>query len=144
MSFAPSRLAPLLMTFVFASPAHAAVKGELWELTVKMQMQGVPMEMPAQTTRTCMDANAKDEAFVPQNSAEGECRMLDQKRSGNVWRYRMECISKDKETLLMEGEVTYGADRSYTGKMRMTGKTGDQGYEMNQTFSGRRVGDCTK
>jgi hypothetical protein len=144
MSFASLRLAPLLVALVFMVPAHAEVKGELWELTVKMQMKDMPMDMPARTTRTCMDKNAKDEAFVPQKSAEGECRMADQKRSGNVWRYRMECVGRDKDTVVTEGEVTYAADRSYTGKMRMTGKSGDQGYEMTQTFSGRKVGDCTK
>lgn len=130
--------------FALASSAHGQAKGDLWELTVKMQMTGVPMDMPARTTRTCMDKNAKDEAFVPQKSGDGECRMVDQKRTGNVWRYRMECISKDKDTVVMDGEVTYAADRSYTGKMHMTGKSGGQGYEMTQTYTGRRVGDCTK
>ena len=143
----PRRIASLaaVSLFALAASAHAQVKGDLWELTVKMQMTGVPMDMPARTTRTCMDKNAKDEAFVPQKSAEGECRMVDQKRTGNVWRYRMACTSKDKDTTIVEGEVTYAADRnSYEGRMRLTGKSGAQGYEMTQTYTGRRVGDCTK
>ena len=144
MLVAASRLAVLASTVVVALPAAAQVKGELWETTVKMEMTGVPMDMPARTTRTCMDKNAKDEAFVPQKSEDGECRMGDQKRTGNVWRYRMECTGKDKDTVVAEGEVTYAADRSYTGKMRLTGKSGAQGYEMTQTYSGRRVGECTK
>jgi len=131
--------------FALASPAHGQGNGDLWELTVKMQMTGVPMDMPARTTRTCMDKNAKDEAFVPQKSGEGECRMVDQKRTGNVWRYRMECTGKDKDTVVAEGQVTYAADRaSYQGRMRLIGKSGRQGYEMTQTYTGRRIGDCIK
>lgn len=132
--------------FALASSAHGQAKGDLWELTVKMQMTGVPMDMPARTTRTCMDKNAKDEAFVPQKSGEGECKMVDQKRAGNVWRYRMECAGRDNDRVVAEGEVTYAADRSsYEGKMRLTGGSkGGQGYEMTQTYTGRRVGDCTK
>jgi hypothetical protein len=132
--------------FALASSAHGQVKGDLWELTVRMQMAGVPMEMPARTTRTCMDKNARDEAFVPQKGGEGECRMVDQNRAGNVWRYRMECTGKDKDTVVAEGEVTYAPDRSsYDGKMHMTGGSrGGQGFEMTQTYTGRRVGDCTK
>lgn len=135
-----------LSLFALASSAQGQVKGDLWELTVKMQMTGVPMDMPARTTRTCMDKNAKDEAFVPQKSGEGECRMVDQKRTGNVWRYRMECTGKDSDSVVAEGEVAYAADRSsYDGKMRLTGSSrGGQGYEMTQTYTGRRVGDCNK
>jgi len=144
MSISALRVAFIVVATALAWPAHAQVKGELWEVTTKMEMKGVPMDMPARTMRTCMDRNAKDEAFVPQKTDEGECRMVDQKRSGNVWRYRMECTSKDKDTVITEGEVTYAADRSYTGRMHMTGKSGAQGYEMTQTFSGRKVGECNK
>jgi hypothetical protein len=134
------------MAFAYAciAPAHAQVKGDLWEVTVKMQMTGVPMDMPPNTTRTCMDKNAKDEAFVPQKSEDGECHMADTKRTGNVWRYRMVCTSKDRDTTTVDGEVTYASDSSYTGRMKMVAKSGEQSFEMNQTFSGRKVGECTK
>ena len=139
------RIAICICAVAFALPAHAQVKGDLWELTVKMEMAGVPMDMPARTTRTCMDKNAKDEAFVPQKSSEGECKMVDNRHTGNVWRYRMECTGKDKETVVAEGEVTYAGDRSsYAGKMRLTGKSGAQAYEMTQTYTGRKVGECNK
>jgi hypothetical protein len=145
MCIAASRLPIAFIAFALALPAFAQVKGDLWELTVKMQMTGVPMDMPARTSRTCMDKNAKDEEFVPQKSGEGECRMVDQKRAGNVWRYRMECTGKNRDTVTAEGEVTYAADRSsYEGKMRLTGKSGKEGYEMTQTYAGRRIGDCSK
>jgi hypothetical protein len=40
------------------------------------------------------------------------------------------------------GEMTFGTN-SYQGRMQMSGKMEGQPMEMTQTYSGRRVGDCT-
>jgi uncharacterized protein DUF3617 len=128
-------LACLAAPFV-AMPAHAQQKGDQWEVTVKMEMPG--MSMPARTVRMCLDKRAKDDAFVPQGR--GECKVTDSKRSGSTVRYHMECSGKD--ALAADGEMTWGTD-TYSGRMRMTGKSGGDGFEMSQTFAGRKLGECS-
>ena len=121
-----------------ATPAAAQEKGDQWEITVKMEMPGMPMSMPPQTTRVCMPRNAREEALVPQKG--NDCRMVDNRKVGNTLHYRMECPGKDAMTA--EGEITYAGD-SYNGKMKMTGKSGGDAFEMSQTYSGKKVGECT-
>jgi hypothetical protein len=123
---------------LIATPAAAQEKGDQWEITVKMEMPGMPMAMPPQTTRVCMPRNAKEEALVPRKG--NDCRMVDNRKVGNTVHYRMECAGKDAITT--EGDITYAGD-SYSGKMKMTGKSGSDTFEINQTFRGRKRGECT-
>jgi hypothetical protein len=118
-----------------ASPAGAQGKDDLWEVSSKMEMPGMPMAMPAQVNRVCLGKNRKDEDLVPR---QGDCRMVDSKRAGNKFSYRMECSSPEPSVIV--GELTFG-NNAYDGQMRMTmTRTNDT---MNMALSGRRVGDCT-
>lgn len=118
-----------------APPAGAQGKDELWEVSSKMEMPGMPMAMPAQVHRVCAGKNRKDEDLVP---TQGDCRMVDSRRTGNKFTYRMQCTRP--EPSVIEGEIVFGTN-AYDGRMRMTmTKTNDT---MNMTLAGRRVGDCT-
>ncbi len=126
------------VTLVFALavslPAFAQGKDELWEISTRMEMPGMPMAMPGQTSRVCVGKNRKDEDLVPK---QGDCRMVDSKRAGNKFTYTMDCAGNDPSTVA--GEVTFG-NNAYDGKMRMTMKqTKDT---MDMTYAGKRVGDC--
>ena len=78
-----------------------------------------------------------DEKYVP---ARENCKVTQSQRTGNTQRFRMECTGRD--AMSAEGEVTH-AGTSYTGKMRMSGKMEGQNVEMSQTFSGKKISDCT-
>jgi hypothetical protein len=132
----PAAAASFLIVGLAASlPASAQGKDELWEISSKMEMQGMPMAMPAQVNRVCVGKNRKDEDLVPRQS---NCRVVDSKRTGSKYTYRMECAGNDPMTMV--GEMTFGAN-AYDGQMRMTmTKTNDT---MNMAVSGKRVGDCT-
>jgi len=130
-------LAFLLATLAAVPAVSAQGKDELWEISTKMEMAGMPMAMPAQVNRVCVgkDRKDKDEHLVPKQS---NCRMVDSKRSGSKYTYKMECTGNDPMTMI--GEMTFG-NNAYDGQMRMTmTKTNDT---MNMAVSGRRVGDCT-
>ena len=118
-------------------PVAAAAQGkdDLWEVTTKMEMPGMPMAMAAQTHRVCT-GKGKDEDDIPRRD---NCRVLESKRSGNRLTYRMACTGKD--AMDVTGEITYGSN-SYDGRMRMVAKSEGQAMEMAQTFVGKRVGDC--
>jgi hypothetical protein len=122
----------------YCLPAVAQEKDELWETTMKMEMPGMPMQMPAQTSRTCVAKGANDESFVPKR--QGECKTVDSRRSGSKYTFKMVCDGKNKMT--GDGEITFG-NGAYDGRMQMTGTMDGQPANMIQTYSGRRVGNCT-
>ena len=122
----------------FCLPAVAQEKDELWEITMKMEMPGMPMQMPAQMSRVCVAKGANDENFVPRQ--QGECKTVDSKRSGNKYTFKMVCDGKNKMTGI--GEIAF-SDGAYDGRMQMTGTMEGQPMNMNQTYTGKRVGSCT-
>jgi hypothetical protein len=134
--FTPRVCASIVVAAALAAslPALAQGKDDLWEVSTKMEMPGMPMAMPGQTNRVCVGKNRKDEELVPM---QGDCRMVESKRVGDKFIYKMDCAGNNPSTV--EGAITFG-NNAYDGKMRMTMKqTRDT---MDMTFAGKRVGDC--
>ena len=128
-------MAVLIAALVVSLPVAAQGKDDLWEISSKMDMPGMPMAIPPQVNRVCVGKNRKDEDLVPRQS---NCRVVDSKRAGSKFTYKMECTGN--EPMTMVGEMTFGTN-AYDGQMRMTmTKTNDT---MNMAVSGKRVGDCT-
>lgn len=124
-----------MVALAAGSPVAAQGKDDLWEVSSKMEMPGMPMAIPAQVNRVCLAKNRKDEDLIPTRD---NCRVVDSKRVGNRLTYRMECTGNEPSTIV--GDLTFG-NNAYDGQMRMTmTKTNDT---MNMALSGRRVGDCT-
>ena len=130
-----STIVALIVALVWPFAASAQGKDDLWEVTIKMEIPGMPMAMPAQTHRVCT-GKGKDEDYIPRRD---NCRVLESKRSGNRLTYKMACTGTD--AMDVSGELTYGSN-SYDGRMRMVGKSDGTAMEMTQTFVGKRVGDC--
>jgi Protein of unknown function (DUF3617) len=136
-----SRLSVTLVAAVLASlslPAAAQGSDELWEITMQMEMAGMPFKMPPQTSRQCVAKGENDEGYMPKQ--QGECRMVDSKRAGNKVTFKSVCEGKNKMTGL--GEITFG-NGTYDGKTQMTGTMEGQPVNMTQTYAGKRVGSCT-
>ena len=110
---------------------------ELWDTTMKMEMPGMPMAMPAQTSQICLKKDRKAEDAIPRQD---DCRLVDSKTVGNKVTFTMDCAGKDP--MIIRGEIT-STPTSYDGTMRMKGKRKGEDMEMTQTFSGRKVGACT-
>ena len=124
-----------IVALAAASPVAAQGKDDLWEVSSKMEMPGMPMSMPAQVNRVCLGKNRKDEDLIPKQD---NCRVVDSRRTGNRLTYKMECTGNEPSTIV--GDLTFG-NNAYDGQMRMTmTKTNDT---MNMALSGRRIGDCT-
>jgi hypothetical protein len=126
-----------IATLALSSDALAQGRDDLWEVTMKMEMPGMPMAIPAQVNRVCLSKNRKDEDLIPRRE---NCRVLESSRTGNKLTYKMTCTGQ--EAMTVSGEMTY-AGTSYEGRMRMITQSGGQSMEMGQTFAGKRVGDCT-
>ncbi len=111
---------------------------ELWDVTMKMEMPGMPMAMPAQTFQTCLKKDrAKGEDSIPKQD---NCKVTDVKTVGNKVSFAMQCTGD--EPMTGRGEIT-STPTSYDGRMQMKSTRRGQDLEMTQTFSGKKVGACT-
>ncbi|MEO8346883.1 MAG: DUF3617 family protein [Betaproteobacteria bacterium] len=132
-------LAAFIAAFVaVGQPAAAQEKDELWEVTTKMEMPGMPMAMPPQTSRTCIAKGSKEDSFIPRKG--GECKTVESNRSGGKYTFKMVCEGRNK--MVGIGEVNF-AEGSYDGRMQLTGTMDGQPLNMTQAYSGKRVGACT-
>ncbi len=111
----------------------------LWEITSKMEMSGMPMAMPASTNRICLPKDGQDNASMIPTA--NNCRTDEIKRSGNTISFSMTC-TEGKDTYGGRGEIEQSGD-AYQGTIRMSGTVDGEKMEMNQSFSGKRVGNCT-
>ena len=109
------------------------MKDGLWEITIKMEMAGMPMEMPEMKHTQCI---TKDNA-VPDTSQPGqECKIISSKIVGDTVTWEVECDTPQgpahsKGTITYHGDTFEGTVNMNMGQMVMT-----------QKMSGRRVGDC--
>jgi len=106
---------------------------ELWEITMKMEMAGMPA-MPARTQNVCNRKGNPDATKM--GDKDSDCKVSDKKQSGNKSSWKLTCTKPTAMT--GTGEVTYSGD-TYQGIMTMVGND----MNMKQTFSGRKVGSCT-
>lgn len=117
--------------------AQAQGTDDLYEVTVKMEMPGMPMQMPATTQRSCVKKGGSDADAVPRQD---NCKVSDAKRAGNRLTFTIVCTGR--ESMTGNGEFVY-AGEGYNGAIRFKGKRDGGDMEMTQTIAGRRVGGCT-
>ena len=111
--------------------------GELWQITTSMEMEGMPMAMPQQTSKACLPKDRKSDAAIPKDES---CTTTDHRKSGNKTSYKIVCQGKNKMTGTGEFE-DLGSD-GYRGKTRLTGTMDGEKMDMTQKFSGKRIGTC--
>ena len=126
-----------VLALAVTSVALAQGADDLYEVTVKMEMPGMPMQMPAMTQRSCVKKGASDAESVPHQD---NCKVTDARRANNKLTFTMVCTGRDAMT--GNGEFTYAGD-GYSGTIRLKGKMEGQDMEMMQSIAGKRVGGCT-
>ncbi|MGA7615134.1 MAG: DUF3617 family protein [Thermoanaerobaculia bacterium] len=136
--FAFLAVSALVLLPLSASAAdHPNMKPGKWEVTTKMEMEGMPMAMPPVTVTHCYKQEdiENPEKSLPKGSNQGDCKMLDYKLDGNKVTWKVECTGKQKVT--GSGEVVYSGD-SYEGTMNMEMEQ----HKMKMNFKAHRLGDC--
>ena len=129
-----------LAFLLVASPSFAEpnMQEGKWEITTKVEMQGMPMAMPATKYTQCI--TKKD--MVPQKPEKNQdCQITNTKVSGDTVSWSMQC--KGKEGIVdSSGKITYKKE-TFDGTMHTTVNSPGSGkMEMTQRISGRRIGDC--
>ncbi|MBW1893021.1 MAG: DUF3617 family protein [Deltaproteobacteria bacterium] len=117
-------------SIAFAGPN---IKEGKWEMTTKMEMAGMPMEMPAVTHTQCL--TKKD--LVPQNAPDDQkCEPVKTKINGNTVTWTINCNSEGGPAK-GSGKITYSGD-SFKGTVKM--KQG--GMDMTSHITGKYIGKC--
>jgi Protein of unknown function (DUF3617) len=113
----------------------------LWEITTKMEMPGMPMQMPARKHTQCLTKKNLLETMVPkEQTQEEECKIIDQKISGNTVTWTMKCSGKD--AMEATGKNTYHGD-TFEGTITMISNDPDDGkMKIINHISGKRIGEC--
>ena len=128
-----------VLPIAFASPAVLGQgTDELWEITMKMEMAGMPA-MPAQTTKTCKRKGDRNPDLDKTNDR-SDCRATDVKTAGAKTTWKMVCTKPDPMT--GTGEMTHTGDK-FDGTVKLSGKMEGQPFNMTQNMSGKKVGSCT-
>jgi hypothetical protein len=116
-----------------------------WQVTMEMDMPGMPQKMPPMTLTQCVtkeDANDPTK-LTPQGrgAAPANCKVSDYRSDGNKVSWSMRC--EGENAMSGTGELVYGVD-TYTGTMKMSMARGGQPMTMTMKYSGKRLGDCVK
>ncbi|MET0345401.1 MAG: DUF3617 family protein, partial [Casimicrobiaceae bacterium] len=91
-----------VLALAMAPAVLAQGADDLYEVTVRMEMVGMPMQMPAMTQRSCVKKGASDADTVPHQD---NCNVTNARRDGNKVTFSMVCTGRDAMT--GNGEMTY-------------------------------------
>jgi len=117
---------------IMAADAPAAATGDLWQVTTKMSMAGMPMGMPAQVGQTCA---AKVWTHPPGGNDQHKCTRTNFRMEGDTATWTESC---ENPPMTGHGEVTRQGADAYTGAIEFESGRGN----MTIKLDGHRVGDC--
>lgn len=108
-----------------------------YEITVKMEMPGMPGGMPPQTMAQCLN----EQNPVPDSSPDAQgCKMSNMRTKGNTVTYTIECNQPGMEAKIT-GEMIYKGDAfEGTTKTSMGPEAG--GMTVVTVVKGKRIGKC--
>ena len=126
-----ARLASAAAGLAVAALVHAQGADELWQMTTRMEMEG--MQLPAAQQQVCMKKGETRAEGLGQQDP--NCKVTEQRRSGNKLTWKVVCTGENAMT--GTGEMTRNRD-TLEGRMLMKGRDG----EMKIVYSGRLGGTC--
>jgi len=126
---APSILAGSWLARAIA--ADPAAKGDEWETTSQMSMEGVPMQMPVQTMKVCAAKNRTE----PPGAQRENCHNTNFQRDGARVTWEVKCSSPAMSGV---GEIVYAGAGSYAGAIKFLSSDGN----MTIKLTGRKLGEC--
>lgn len=131
----------LAISWTALAQAPSPMREGNWEISMKMEMPGMPMEMPPIKVTQCVtQAQLKDpQSAIPKGIQEGnsDCKVSEYKLSGTTATWKMVCTKP--QAMTGTGEIAY-AGETYKGKVVLD----MNGTMMNMSFDAKRLGDCTK
>jgi len=109
------------------------MKQGLWEVTIRMEVPGMPVQMSPQTYTQCL---TQKEAVPQREEPDQGCKIVKQDIKGDTVSWVVECKTNEG-TAVSDGRITYKGD-TFEGVIQMT--QGDM--KAIQRLSGRWIGKC--
>jgi hypothetical protein len=117
-----------------ASTAAINMQDGEWEITMQMDMPGIPKDaMKPHTIKTCL---TKDNYVPKADPHQSDCKVEKQEIAGNTVSWSAVC--KDSTG---KGTITYAGD-SFNGNMESTMKMEGKEINTKMTMNGKRIGPC--
>lgn len=116
------------------APALAQTpKGDLWETTSQMSMEGAPIKLPANTVKMCSAKEWKE----PPGAADKQrnCKTSNMKTVGNKVTWDTQCTGP---TMTGTGELIREGTDAYSGTIKFSSAQGN----MTIALKGKKVGEC--
>jgi hypothetical protein len=113
--------------------ADPPAAGDLWQVTSKVSMEGLPMELPAQTAQVC---SAKVWTRPPAGeNPQQKCERTEYVVTGNKVTWTETCHSPP---MTGKGEIIRQGNDAYTGSIKFVSEQGN----MTINLTGHKVGGC--
>lgn len=136
-------VAVLVCLIAAGIPASAGpdMKEGDWEITMTMEMAGMPMKMPPFTHVVCMN---KDN-MVPQDPNQpGDCENVEPRIDGDTVSWKVKCKNESGGNVESHDSITYHGD-TFEGVVETTVmEPGQGGMHMTNTMKGRYLGPCSQ
>jgi len=141
-----TRIVLAFIGLTFAGIAHGAapnMQEGMWEITSKMEMPGMPMNMPPQTMQRCFTQKdfADPQSMAPADPSGNKCQTSDYRMQGNTATWKIVCTGPDAMT--GTGSATYTGN-AYSGVNKMAVKHGNETMNMTINHGGKYLGPCKK
>ena len=138
--FSSTILLTLALTWTALAQSQSPMREGNWEATTKINMPGMPTEMPPMKHVQCLTAAdiKNPQGSLPPGPGGSDCKVSNYKYSGNTATYTMVCTTPTPMTAV--GEMKYSGTDAYTGTIVMD--TG--GQKMTVSYDAKRIGDCPK
>jgi hypothetical protein len=137
-TYGRSAILCLLLTAPAAAMAVPNMEEGNWQVTIKMEMVGMPMAMPPQTINQCL---SKKDDVPDMGQGDQKCYLKDHKVEGNTVRWQMQCKGQ-QGTMDGAGRITYSG-KTYEGTMQMKmTEAGGEAMAINYQMQGKHTGPC--
>ncbi len=108
-------------------------KGDLWETTSQMTMDGLPFRMPASTVKVCSFKAWKEPPGAADKSR--NCKNSNMKTTGTKATWDVQCTGP---TMTGTGELVRDSPDAYSGTLKLASAEGN----MTIQLKGKKVGGC--
>ncbi len=135
----------LALTIQPAAAAPPSLQPGLYEISVQMEMKGMPMKMPASSFRHCITSrDIADGSAYAGSKDNKDCKISNLKQSGNAVSYDFACVMQGHGSMVGRTSGTSDAT-GYDMQMRGRFVPAMEGMsEFSQKMRAKRLGDCTQ
>jgi hypothetical protein len=133
----PLTLMTIALSWIVLAQGSSPMREGQWEVTMKMNLQGIEMPLPA-VTQCVTKEQLKDPQAAVLKDPGSDCRVSDYKLAGSTATYALSCTKPQPMTA--KGEISYSGSDNYKGTLTVN----MGGQQIAMSMDAKRLGDCPK